>query len=422
MITSRLLRACAAAALLAAPHAGWAVFDPVNDDTDIFLANPSFNSERPNILIILDNTANWNTPFTAEKTALVNVVNSLSSNFNVGLMMFTETGSGNTGNDGGYIRFGIRQMDSTNKGRLASVVGGLDKLADKSNGGKGALAMYEAFQYFSGRTPWAGNNKVKTDYAGSPDNPAGALPGNPLSSIGATTYTSPIVDACQKNFIIYISNGPAQDNSSDLTVSENALKALNNNVVPATIPLTPNGSQGNWADEWARYMANSDCNFTLSGVQNVYTYAIDVGPADTLGGQGPGWTALMKSMSVGFGKGKYFPVANNAPDTGSQIEAALAAIFQEVQAVNSVFASTTLPVSVNVRGTNLNQVYIGMFRPDADAKPLWYGNLKRYKIGNFSGSFSLLTKDRDPASELHETIRMIRNRLGEGRSDGFWER
>jgi type IV pilus assembly protein PilY1 len=149
MITSRLLRACAAAALLAVPHAGWAVFDPVNDDTDIFLANPSFNSERPNILIILDNTANWNTPFTAEKTALVNVVNSLSSNFNVGLMLFTETGSGNTGNDGGYIRFGIRQMDSTNKGRLASVVGGLDKLADKSNGGKGALAMYEAFQYFS---------------------------------------------------------------------------------------------------------------------------------------------------------------------------------------------------------------------------------------------------------------------------------
>src|SRR5438045_7300477 len=119
MITSRLLRACAAAALLVVPHAGWAVFDPVNDDTDIFLANPSFNAQRPNVLIILDNTANWNQPFTAEKTALVNVVNSLSSDFNVGLMMFTETGGGNTGNDGAYVRFGIRQMTAANKAILA---------------------------------------------------------------------------------------------------------------------------------------------------------------------------------------------------------------------------------------------------------------------------------------------------------------
>ena len=96
-------------------NAGWTVFDPVNDDTDIFLANPAFNAERPNVLIILDNTANWNTPFTAEKTALINVVNSLDSNFNVGVMMFTETGSGNTGNDGAYVRFAVRQMTDANK-------------------------------------------------------------------------------------------------------------------------------------------------------------------------------------------------------------------------------------------------------------------------------------------------------------------
>ena len=37
-----------------------AAFDPVNDDTDIFLANPSNPAVRPNVLIVLDNTANWN--------------------------------------------------------------------------------------------------------------------------------------------------------------------------------------------------------------------------------------------------------------------------------------------------------------------------------------------------------------------------
>ena len=56
-------------------------------------------------------------------------------------------------------------------------------------------------------------------------------------------------------------------------------------------------------------------------------------------------------------------------------------VFNEIQAVNSVFASASLPVSVNARGTYLNQVYMGMFRPDGDAKPRWRGNLKQYQFG-----------------------------------------
>ena len=48
-----------AVALFSVP-AALSAFDPVNDDTDIFLANPNIAAERPNVLIILDNTANWN--------------------------------------------------------------------------------------------------------------------------------------------------------------------------------------------------------------------------------------------------------------------------------------------------------------------------------------------------------------------------
>ena len=36
--------------------------------------------------------------------------------------------------------------------------------------------------------------------------------------------------------------------------------------------------------------------------------------------------------------------------------------------------------SVSVRGTYQNQVYLGMFRPDADARPNWVGNLKQYQL------------------------------------------
>ena len=361
---------------------GFPAFDPVNDDTDIFLANPTFNVNRPNVLIILDNTANWNTPFVALKSALVSAVNGLNDSFNVGLMMFTETGTGNSNPDGGYVKFAIRQMTPGNTGNkkvLTDMVTGLDINADKSNGGKGSLSMYEAFQYFGGATAYAGANKAKRDYGGNSANAAGSIAGNALANATATTYLSPITDGCQKNFIIYISNGPAQDNASDLTVSENKLKSLNGGTTPSVITLSPNGSQDNWADEWAKYMSTADCNTTIAGVQNVITYTLDVGPAGASSGQGPGWTALLKSMAT-QGKGKYFPINNNDAGTASAIASALNTIFTEVQAVNSVFASTTLPVSVNVRGTNLNQVYIGVFRPDANKAPRWLGNLKMYKL------------------------------------------
>ena len=73
---------------------------------------------------------------------------------------------------------------------------------------------------------------------------------------------------------------------------------------------------------------------------------------------------------------KWFGVTSDA--SGTQIVDALNAIFNEIQAVNSVFAATTLPVSANVQGTHVNQVYVGVFRPDANKAPRWLGNLKMY--------------------------------------------
>src|SRR5688572_32739182 len=76
-----------------------AVFDPVNDDTDIFLANPTIAAERPNVLIVVDNSANWNSPFDNEKNALVQVVNGLTDQYNVGLMIMSDSNIKRTGPD-----------------------------------------------------------------------------------------------------------------------------------------------------------------------------------------------------------------------------------------------------------------------------------------------------------------------------------
>jgi Tfp pilus tip-associated adhesin PilY1 len=377
-------------------QAARADFDPVNDDTDIFLANPNIDANRPNVLIFIDNTANWNNAFTNEKAALVSVISNLGEEFNVGTMLFPETGNPNDNVDGGNVRFAIRQMTDTNKSVLANIYNSFHIQNDKGNNATPALGMLEAYRYFSGGYSRATHGKIKSDYTGNAthetvtpsDLGQHALPSNPSAS---SRFNTPIADACQDNFIIYISNGPANENASALAVSEDELASLGYDT-SSTIAITPNGQEGNWMDEWADYLATADVNSNFDGDQHVYTYVVEVDPGTT--GQGPAMTALLKSAAA-KGKGEYFAVTSGS--SGTAIVDALNDIFSEIQAVNSVFASTTLPVSVNVRGTNLNQVYIGVFRPDETKSPRWYGNLKMYKLGFDSTTNTLFLQDADGA-------------------------
>ena len=396
MILRKLLVSFAAACTLGFSAGAAAQFDPVGDDTDIFLANPQLAATRPNIIFFVDNTANWNTAFATEKAALVNTVNNLVTDaFNVGMSMFVETGSPNDNIDGGYIRFAVRQMTPTNKTAFTTMINALDISGDKGNNATYSLAMDELYRYFAGKDAYSGFGKAKRDYAGNTVyNPlAASLGGSAFTSATSQTYVSPIVSGCQKNFVIFISNGPAGDNSSSLDAARGFLTTHNNNVTPPVITLSPNGEQTMWSDEYAKFMAETDCAPSVDGVQNVFTYTLDVLPGTT--GQGPSHTAHLRSMAD-KGKGRYFAISSVA-DT-SQLENALRVIFQEVQAVNSVFASVALPVSVNVRGTNLNQVYIGQFRPDPNRGPRWFGNLKMYKIGqDTSGNAFLVDTDGNRA-------------------------
>jgi len=232
--------------------------------------------------------------------------------------------------------------------------------------------MSEVNRYFSGTAAYAGHNKVKRDHTGNvsglaASNAVYALPGNALASSSATTYQSPVSSACQKNFVIFLSNGKANvNNNNDLATTH--LSAAGGSTT--TISLSPSGNQSDITDEWARYLANKTSN-------PVITYVIDVVP--TVSGQySNDYKALLQSMAK-QGNGTYFNVGSaGAADLGAKIKAALDTIFSEIQAVDSAFASASLPVSVNSQGTYLNQVFIGMFRPES--KPRWFGNLKQYQF------------------------------------------
>lgn len=390
------------------------VMPTLAEDTDLFVNPNAASGAVPNVLFIVDNTANWSTPFTNEISALAGVFNNLPTNsngsakFNVGILFSDETGNPNNNTKGGYVRAALRPMTSTNRALYGNLISALDVLKDKGNAGVAGLAMAEAYLYYSGGTPYAGNNKVKSDYTGNSTSgwsnsystaatrtamqAVYNLSGNALSSISATTYNSPVTSSCQKNFIIYLSNGAPQDNNTASSQASTLLSQAGGDTT--TIPVSPSGSQDNMSDEWARFMKASS--------YGIVTYTIDVDPSSS--GQGPGWTALLKSMAS-VGGGKYFSVTSGSG--GAAIANAINTALSEIQAVNSVFASVSLPVSVNTQGTYLNQVFIGMFRPDATDFQRWAGNLKQYKLGYPSGSTTLSLLDANSNAATNSSTGFI---------------
>ncbi|MEF2249206.1 pilus assembly protein [Ralstonia solanacearum] len=332
-------------------------------------------SGKPNVLILMDNAAAWDATasFTcatsgvvgsnnvgkdvgAEQCALYGAVSSfknnasLLGNLNLGLMMFG-TGS----NAGGQFRipsatpYGLQLMDTNGINNFLSGVQTIDRLADKANGSQVGGGMQEAWAFFAGKTGLSG-----------------------------TTYKSPITNPCQRNYVIYIANavnnGKPQDtgqNAFNALVAAGATSAQQQQI---TIP-TNSKYQANWGDEWARFMYQTDLSGSSSSngqPQNIITYTISV-----TDGNNPDYVAFDSSMATNGG-GKTYVVQLGDVDG---LKNALLEIFNEVQAVNSVFASVSLPAAVNAQGQFLNQVYIGMFRPDASASPRWMGNLKQYQVG-----------------------------------------
>ncbi len=401
----------ALAVLLAAAPLGTLTADDIN----IFAGVGSASAARPNVLVILDNTSNWSAANQhwpggikqgqSELNALSTVVGALSDNVNVGLMMFTNA-SGQTP-DGGYVRFAMKQMTAANRSAfqtlMTSIYNNFNDPSEtvSSSAGYGEV-MFEAYKYFGGYTsPANANNNT----AGEPQSSTHYGPyryaGNPDANTDASAFTSAAKtqyipastatgDCPGKNYIVFIGNGfPNADSATMLTnVGGSATQIYNE--YPA--------SKNRYADEYARMLYQTDVS-EAAGKQNVITYTINVYKDAPSNEQ----IRLMNSMAK-VGGGTPFTATS-----AQEIEDALRKIFAEIQSVNSVFASASLPVSVNTNGTYLNQIFIGMFRPDGDAKPRWAGNLKQYKFSATytSSDYSLAVVDKNGNSAINSATGFI---------------
>ncbi len=358
------------------------------DDIDIY-SGAAASGPNPNVIIILDTDAagdasfNNNCSFSAigsttqgfdaTRCALYTALDaisktpSLAGKLNIGLMSFGQ-GSSKIGvwlNPGPYPT-SLPVMDAGGIKTAKDVIATNTLATLKSGGAFAASAFQESWAFYTGNTGLSGHS-----YAGN------------------------ISQDCQKSFIIYIGSvstntgKPSSGSDSDYSAINSAITTTNAKTGSHIPPLTSGDyikSNGNpnfgpnttfdsnsWIDEWSRFLSRNDFSGSLDGSQNIVTYAISA----NFGGSkfNADYDQTLTSTAF-YGGGKKFV----ATDAQSMVQALLQ-IFNEVQAVNSVFASASLPVSASAQGTYLNQVFMGSFRPDPNGAPRWKGNLKQYQFG-----------------------------------------
>lgn len=355
---------------------------------DIQIYQGTAGGTAPNMLIILDNSAaaDASTSFTCssltvndpgknlgfEQCGLYSAVNSigtdaaLNGNINLGLMYFP-TGGTNGGTfvlpkpspaPGSLLLMDGNGSDGKGVNQMLTRVAALSLSKDKSNNNQIAQTMQEAWAFYQGKTGLSG-----TRYPG-------------LTS----------QQACTRNFVLYITlatnNQKPQDSGNVGGSALQTAEALTSSPAQLKLPnwkspISPNSVasgkyQSDYADEWANFMYTGTSPNLTNTYPGITTYTIILSD-----GSNPNYEQLMVSMA-NQGGGKYFVV--QLGDV-SGLAKAIGQVFSEVQAVNSVFAAPVLPVSANTQGTYVNQVYMGMFRPDGSSNPRWMGNLKQYQFG-----------------------------------------
>jgi type IV pilus assembly protein PilY1 len=359
------------------------------EDTDIY-SGLGAGAGVPNVMIIIDNASNSNAQMAActywdgtlptgsnqgtksldnYMCALDNLSHGLSTKADgsalLNLGITTQAGVYlrlTPVNDATYAGIYPHTAGQTNRQVLSKAIRELTTVSGLASQG---TSFQETWAYYTGGNGGTTNVGIKSGVA--------------YTGTNATT-------GCQKNFAIFISgvtnSAHANTNGNEITkltasidnaVASGAITAAEGAALK--VQIGGSSEESPWAVEWARFMHGVDINTTTdgTGVQSITTYSVAAG--------NPVYPAAMGSMeryirnTAQYGGGKYFAATSYAA-----IYQSILRILNEVQAVNSVFSSSSLPVSVNAQGTFLNQIYMGMFRPDETGAPRWVGNMKQYQF------------------------------------------
>ncbi len=259
------------------------------------------------------------------KEVVTNLIND-TDDVRFGLMIFNYE-------EGGYIVSGC----GTDQTTLVNTVNGLSA----STWTPLAETLAEAGLYFAGKSSW----------------------------FNTGTYTSPMQERCQKNYIVLMTDGaPTHDNSWRLSSGT----YINGDTIG---DYDNDGNDPGWyesygtdyLDDVAKYLYENDCNTTLgTGTsfekQNIITYTIGFKTEQQ----------LLQDTALNGG-GEYY-TANSI----SGLSEAFQEIMANISEANAMFVSPVVPVSRMNRTYAGDRIYLGFFKPQQSGR--WLGNLKKYGL------------------------------------------
>ena len=340
-----------------------------------------------------------------------------------GLMVFNRTSDTLT-NDGANVAYAVRRMgsntsdpDAANRTALSNAILATTAAARTPL----TESLYEAYLYFAGRTPQWGTSTATalgggTVTAGRDTTAVCTAIGPGCTAIGV--YRSPMMSnpnttspaGCQKNFVILLTDGGPEDDSSANTITGGrgvrnlAWFGLPGGVVsPRTVPdetnadtttqqfeTTPGVPFGPtdlastavdggyvWLDELAYFMSRADispgaANFSgetspdlLQGRQSVVTY--------TIGFAGANSPVLQNAAQRSGGQ---FYLAENS----TQLALALTNALVAIREWSPTISAPTVPISSLNRTQNSTDVFLAFFRPTMSQT--WIGTLKKFMLGD----------------------------------------
>jgi len=326
-----------------------------------WLANPLV--ERPRLEIM--------------RRAMSNLLDSLTDgSVNVGLMRYSnDRNTLPNASDGGMV---VRAMGpiETNRGPMQTainswVASGSTPLTE---------TLYEASLYFRGERVNYGLNSDQCWNSGSSGQsncPLGSNPTSDTPSVAAsrratdqTRYDSPADEDCQRNYIVFLTDGlPQSDSDADALIRALPNFTSINGYATCTggRTLASDGDgTGQCLDELARWMNQSDLRSDRPGVQNITTYWIGFGTTVAAGSDSLQHVAQR-------GGGQFYAAADSA-----QLATAFTRIISRILEQTSTFTAPAVAVNAFNRTQNLNYLYMSLFKPAATYR--WRGNVKKYRV------------------------------------------
>lgn len=320
--------------------------DPEDPARIVWGANPAhlrYQIYSGNYLNWYHGSATSATRLEVMQDVAINFLNSLNG-VNVGLMYFD-------GDEGGLVAHAMEDIAAA-RPALTATIGNL--AADGATPLQETL--YEAYLYMRGGTVTYGINGVAEARRPPPND---------------NLYDSPIDQSCQKNHIVYLTDGwPTNDDgatSEILGLTDSEGRSFNSLVggtcdaesYPSEIVPTPTGGQ--CLDDLAEFMFEGDLSL-LPGQQNVTTHTV-------------GFLVDLPYLSdtAERGGGTY----STAIDTAT-LSSSLNSVLTGILDTQSTFTAPSISVNAYNQARHLDDIYVSVFQPSGTLH--WPGNLKKYRL------------------------------------------